>query len=71
MVYKDNPNYCMGRTLAFEFSYDDMFVKVITVNHGGFWVQKYISLSGDEAQPILAILKNRRNSWGGNITPSK
>jgi len=67
VVYEDNPNYCMGRTLAFEFAYDSDFVKVFTANHNGFWTPEYISLKGDSAKPMLEILFEKYKSWGGFV----
>ncbi len=64
IVYDEEPTYCMGRTLAFEFAYDKDFVKVFTANHNGFWVPEYINLNGEDAKPILDVLKNKFLSWG-------
>jgi len=64
IVYDENPNYCMGRSLAFEFAYNKDFVKVFTANHNGFWTPEYIDLKGDDANPILAVLKDKFMSWG-------
>lgn len=71
-IYDENPNYCMSRTLAFEFAYGIDFVKVFTANHNGFWVPEYINLRGGEAAPILTVLFDKYKQWGGfAATPQK
>jgi len=65
IVYEDNPDYCMGRTLGFEFAYDKDFVKVFTANHGGFWVPEYINLSGNDAKEILEVVREKLVEWAG------
>ena len=64
-VYDENPNYCMGRTMAFEFAYDKDFVKVFTAAHNGFWTPEYINLKGDDAKEILGVLKYQLIQWAG------
>lgn len=64
-VYEDDPRYCYGRTLTFEFAYGIDFVKVFTGAHGGFWVPEYIDLKGGDAVPILVILNKKFTQWGG------
>lgn len=71
IIYDENPNYCMGRTLAFEFAYGIDFVKVFTADHNGFWTPEYISLKGGNAAPILAILFEKYKQWGGFLTVAK
>lgn len=62
-VYEDDPRYCMGRALAFEFAYGQNFVKVFTANHNGFWVPEYINLEGLPAREILNVLREKLLGW--------
>tara|TARA_R110000823_G_C15881781_1_gene495139 strand:+ start:798 stop:1169 length:372 start_codon:yes stop_codon:yes gene_type:complete len=72
IIWDENPRYCMGRSMYFEFAYSNDFVKVFTGNHNGFWVPEYISLKGDDAQPILKILQDKFNQWGGfSVAPQR
>lgn len=64
-VVCETPLYLYGRGLSFEFAYGNDFVKVFTANHHGFWVPEYINLKGDEALPLLSILRKKLTQWGG------
>jgi hypothetical protein len=65
IIWDENPNYCMGRSMYFEFAYGKDFVKVFNGNHNGFWVPEYINLKGDDAKEILGILKFELIRWAG------
>lgn len=51
--------------MSLEFAYGADFVKVFAGNHNGFWVPEYIDLRGDDAAPLLALLKDAFDRWGG------
>ena len=61
LVYEVPIAHAFTRVMGFEFAYGLDFVKVFTAYHEGFWVPEYISLTGNEAKPILSILNKKIN----------
>jgi hypothetical protein len=64
VVFDQDPIWSRNN-VAFEFAYGKDFVKVFNANNNGFWVPELINLRGEDAQPILAILKEKLLEWSG------
>jgi len=61
----EHPAYLPVLGVGFEFAYGKDFIKVFTNMHHGFWSPEYINLAGDDAAELLAIIKDKLNSWAG------